>query len=454
MTADRKRVLVLSLALLAFFGGMSAASGIGIYGDSQQYITMHVHREPLYPLFLALFRGIAGEGDGGLALAVAAQNLLTAAGIIALAEYLRRRFRLRLPGELLLIALQLAPHIVTKYASHYGIFMESAIMSEALCIPLFQLFTLFMLRMVYERKICDVVCSFALAFLLSLTRTQMVTTLLLWALAVGFLLLLRRRYRRLLLPALALAAAFGARTLVTHTYNYVITGYFIGNTYGPVNILTNVMYAADEADGEVFAEGSIERTFFEQFYREADAIGANYKYGGSTFAEKTAHLEEYHDRLKFDVLDADMSAYFFAVGGGDYYKKDLMADDLARRMTARLLPVCLGQWTADYLRLCVYGLIRSIAVVHPLVNWAAFALYAAAIALLCVAVRRRRQDSAAWVMAFALLFIAANVGATSVTIMCLSRYMIYGFSIFYMALFLLGREILWDKAPARTEGRA
>jgi hypothetical protein len=48
-------------------------------------------------------------------------------------------------------------------------------------------------------------------------------------------------------------------------------------------------------------------------------------------------------------------------------------------------------------------------------------------------------------MGVALLFIAANVCATSMTIMCLSRYMIYGFALFYTAFFLLvvecGREV-------------
>lgn len=54
---------------------------------------------------------------------------------------------------------------------------------------------------------------------------------------------------------------------------------------------------------------------------------------------------------------------------------------------------------------------------------------------------RESCQDAAWVMGVALLFIAANVCATSITIMCLSRYMIYGFSLFYTALFLLIREV-------------
>ena len=48
--------------LVVFFLGMLARYGVGIYNDSQQYITMHIHREPLYPLFLLFFRKLFGEG--------------------------------------------------------------------------------------------------------------------------------------------------------------------------------------------------------------------------------------------------------------------------------------------------------------------------------------------------------------------------------------------------------
>ncbi|MDE7260433.1 MAG: hypothetical protein K2N77_14510, partial [Lachnospiraceae bacterium] len=71
--------------LLLFFLGMLAACGVGVYNDSEQYITMHIHREPLYPLFLAFFRKLCG--DGYLTVAAVAQNVLTAVGIWIFTEY-------------------------------------------------------------------------------------------------------------------------------------------------------------------------------------------------------------------------------------------------------------------------------------------------------------------------------------------------------------------------------
>lgn len=438
MLKNSKRFLLIFIGLLIFFLGMYAVNGIGIYDDSGQYIIMHVHREPLYPLFLAIFRVAAGE-DAGLVLAVIMQNILTALSIVMLIEYLRERFSLSIRGELVLLVLELMPHLATRYVSTYGIVLESSILSEALCIPLFQFFALFTLRMIYERKKTDVILSFVFAWLLSMTRGQMMTTILIWMVITGVMFIMRRQYRRLLIPILAVVCAFGMRSLSVHTYNYFVTGYFIGNTYGQVTKLTNVIYACDEEDGEVFEDGSLEREFFNLFYADADAMGANYKYGGSTFTERAAHLEEYHDKLKFEVLDANMTAYYFGLGKS-YYEQSILSDKLAGEMFRKLFPLCLGQWLYDYILLCSRGFIRSIAVVHPLINWIALLIYAATAGLVIWRIRRRKYSDAVWMMGVALLFIIANVCATSLMIMCLSRYMIYGFSLFYMALFLLIRE--------------
>ena len=75
MTGNHRKNWLFFIGLLLFFLGMYARYGIGVYNDSEQYITMHIHREPLYPLFLALFRAMAGA-DAGLKLAVIVQGIL------------------------------------------------------------------------------------------------------------------------------------------------------------------------------------------------------------------------------------------------------------------------------------------------------------------------------------------------------------------------------------------
>lgn len=441
MTGERKKSFFILIVLLCFFLGMLAALGVGIYGDSEQYIAMHIHREPLYPLFLAFFRVVAGENIG-IILAVIAQNLLTAFSIFFLIEYLQKRFGLNIFGELVLLVLALMPHLVTRYVSANHIFLENSILSEALCIPLFHFFILFTLKMVFEGKKRDMACSLLFAWLLSMTRGQMMAMILMWVVIVCLQVISRKQYRKLVIPFLALICAFVLRSLSVCTYNYVITGYFMGNTFGPVYTLANILYACDKEDGEVFEEGSPEREFFDRFYDEADAFGANYRYAGDTIGERAAHLEECHDILKCQVIEADISEYYLKLCGLDYYQYNIMADEMASQMDRKLLPKCFGRWLYNYLLLCRNGFIRSIAVVHRWINLAALLIYLTAFSLLFVILRKDKNSKAACMMGIALLSIAANVCSTSMVIMCLSRFMIYGFSVFYMAFFLMIVELL------------
>lgn len=439
MMSERKKSFGFLIVLLGFFLGMFAMYGVGVYNDSEQYITMHIHREPLYPLFLAFFRLIAKE-DGGLVLAAIAQNVLTAFSIFFLIEYLRKKFLLNRVQEAVLLLLELMPHLVTRYVSALGIFLENSVMSEALCIPLFQFFILFTLRMMFENNKKDMVYSLIFAWLLSMTRGQMMAAILIWMVIAGIKIIAGKQYKKLIIPVVAVICAFGLRSFSVHVYNYAITGYFMGNTYGQVNTLTNVIYACDKEDGEVFSEGSLERAFFDIFYDEADALMVSHRYAGDTWEEQAAHLEDSHDTLKFQVLEANMSAYYFGLGKVDYYQQSRMSDEKAGQMLKKLLPACFGQWLYDYLLLCRNGFIRSIAVVHKWINLAALIIYLAAAGLTAVVFRKNKKSPAVYMMGFAFLFIAANVCATSLTIMCISRYMIYGFSLFYMALFLLAVE--------------
>lgn len=445
MTGNRRWSWLILIGLLAFFLGMFAVYGLGVYNDSDQYIAMHIHREPLYPLYLAVFRWIAGP-EKGLVAAAIVQNIFTAVSIFALSEYLTGRFCLRLPGEVTLIVLFILPHLATKYVSVLGIILESSIMSEALCIPLFHFFILFMLKMFYEMNLRDAVFSLLFAFLLSMTRSQMFVALAIWAVGAMLVLFVRKQYKKLILPLCVLICVVGVRQLSVYTYNYFVTGYFMGNTYGPITMLANVIYACDPEDRDVFEKGSLEQTLFDSFYNEASAYGANYRYAGETAAERTAHLEDSHDTLKFQVIEAGLSAYYRTFEEvDDYYKLNSVSDEMAGTMFVKLLPVCFGRWFYDYLLLCRHGLIRSIAVVNRFINWIVLAIYLAAAGLFLYMCRRDWKNPAVWLMGLAFLFIMGNVCVVSLTIMCLSRYMVYGFSLFYIALFLLGREFLYKK---------
>lgn len=449
--AKRLRSAAPLVVLLAIFIGMFAAFGPGVYNDSDQYMNMHIHREPLYPLFLAALRALFGEN--WLTAMGIIQNALAAVSIWLFAEYAGKRFHMKLWEESVIILIALAPHMMTKYFSSLHLFMTNSVMSEALCLPLFTLFIMECLKMCLEkgkRKTgFAAVRAILLALAVSLIRSQMMLAILMWMVIMGVKALAalegagsewRKRALRMLGVILVTVIVFALRMLAVKSYNLVYNGHFINNTYGTVNTLTNILYAADREDGESIKDEEA-REFFYRMYDLTEERGANYQYAGNTLREKTEHIEEWHDTVKYEMIEDVFYQTYDKTVTSDYIIQNLLADETAGKIIAGILPECFWRWAGNYLLIMRYGLIRSIAVVHPVINWMAAFLYISALALMYLVWKREKRNPALPVMAVALLAIFANAGAVSITIMCLSRYMIYGFTPFYTGYALLLREL-------------
>ena len=418
-----------------FFAALWLLGTTGIYNDSNQYIAMHIHREPLYSFFLWIFRSLFGETKY-LDIVRFLQNGLAAFSVIWLAESLKKRFAFGQWMEALVCLILLAPHIITPVFSASGLVLSNGVISEALGLPLFYLFTAQCMKMVYTRQRGVALSSLLLSLFLSLVRGQMMFTILLWLVFAGAVVIVEKKKleKRLLICVVCTALAFGTRTLLVKSYNLVFNGYFINNTFGSVGLLANILYAADEEDAERIAD------------RDASAT---YQDAPEGFFNRAAHLEKWHDAIKFEMIEEPWRQLHDREGFIDYIPENVESDRIAATIVKSLLPAVLGRWLYDYLALACYGLIRSIAVVHPLLNWYALTAYLAYIVLAALAWRKNHNSNAVWLAAFSLLAVFANVFATSMIIMCLSRYVIYGLPLFYVS----GLMLLYELAGGKTAHR-
>lgn len=432
-----------------FFAALWLLGTTGIYNDSNQYIAMHIHREPLYSFFLWIFRSLFGE-TRYLDIVRFLQNGLAAFSVIWLAESLKKRFAFGQWMEALVCLILLAPHIITPVFSASGLVLSNGVISEALGLPLFYLFTAQCMKMVYTRQRGAALSSLLLSLFLSLVRGQMMFTILLWLVFAGAVVIVEKKKlaKRLLICVVCTALAFGTRTLLVKSYNLVFNGYFINNTFGSVGLLANILYAADEEDAERIADQDA-RVMFELSYRLAKEQGATYQDAPDGFFNRAAHLEKWHDAIKFEMIEEPWRQLHDREGFIDYIPENVESDRIAATIVKSLLPAVLGRWLYDYLALACYGLIRSIAVVHPLLNWYALTAYLAYIVLAALAWRKNHNSNAVWLAAFSLLAVLANVFATSMIIMCLSRYVIYGLPLFYVS----GLMLLYELAGGKTAHR-
>lgn len=432
-----------------FFAALWLLGTTGIYNDSNQYIAMHIHREPLYSFFLWIFRSLFGETKY-LDIVRFLQNGLAAFSVIWLAESLKKRFDFGQWMEALVCLILLAPHIITPVFSASGLVLSNGVISEALGLPLFYLFTAQCMKMVYTRQRGAALSSLLLSLFLSLVRGQMMFTILLWLVFAGAVVIVEKKKlaKRLLICVVCTALAFGTRTLLVKSYNLVFNGYFINNTFGSVGLLANILYAADEEDAERIADQDA-RVMFELSYRLAKEQGATYHDAPEGFFNRAAHLEKWHDAIKFEMIEEPWRQLHDREGFIDYIPENVESDRIAATIVKSLLPAVLCRWLYDYLALACYGLIRSIAVVHPLLNWYALTAYLAYIVLAALAWRKNHNSNAVWLAAFSLLAVLANVFATSMIIMCLSRYVIYGLPLFYVS----GLMLLYELAGGKTAHR-
>ena len=400
-----------------FFAALWLLGTTGIYNDSNQYIAMHIHREPLYSFFLWIFRSLFGETKY-LDIVRFLQNGLAAFSVIWLAESLKKRFDFGQWMEALVCLILLAPHIITPVFSASGLVLSNGVISEALGLPLFYLFTAQCMKMVYTRQRGAALSSLLLSLFLSLVRGQMMFTILLWLVFAGAVVIVEKKKlaKRLLICVVCTALAFGTRTLLVKSYNLVFNGYFINNTFGSVGLLANILYAADEEDAERIADQDA-RVMFELSYRLAKEQGATYQDAPEGFFNRAAHLEKWHDAIKFEMIEEPWRQLHDREGFIDYIPENVESDRIAATIEKSLLPAVLGRWLYDYLALACYGLIRSIAVVHPLLNWYALTAYLAYIVLAALAWRKNHNSNAVWLAAFSLLAVLANVFATSMIIM-------------------------------------
>lgn len=424
------------LALLLFFGGLLAVFGVQEFPDSETYIRMYLGREPVYPLFLLLLRTLCG-GAYKLVAAVL-QGILAAWSMYLLTVYSRRVFHLNwlwtgCTGMLLVI-----PHLLTPLGSASNMVYTNSILSEGIGYSIFNLMAYFMMRLVLEEKKCrkDYVLALGLALLLSLTRGQMMPMLLVWGCVAVYSTavstLARKRILQIGLVLFMTAASMGIRSGLMFAYNYGVKNVAAVNLGGGTTFLTNVIYSADAEDGDQIEEEGVRSTFY-YIQEEVEKAGWNYKTAGHGLIEQALHLEECHDLIKFNQIELFITWYLNDYKGLDGRAREVQTDIIATEMARQVIVHSFPTWIQVYVSLVVSGLIRTIAMIHPVLNWYAALAYLISIGLMLYLFWKKPKSKAALFMLFVYLMICANVFATSLTIMCLSRYMIYNMSLFYMA---------------------
>lgn len=463
----------------AFFCFLYFYYGVGQYPDSATYIGYHTSREPLYPLFLKVCRWLGGK-EYFLWLAALLQNVMAFFANWYLYRFFARQFRLNILFRIAALLVILAPHLFTSVFAPSGIVLTNAILSEGLTISLYPLFATLLLEAFYrEKKGCYLAASYVTALLLSLARGQLMPLFLVWFVvsAAAFVrgaakskpepdgqkaeeqksgrrMDAKRIWGILLALLIATALGFVLRQTAMRCYHESMTGGVVQtNTGGNVTLLTNVLYSADEEAVAAAEEALSDRdaAYLHDIYTQMKEQGLCASDAGGGFHERILHHEDSHDKIKFGILSVLLTSgvwqewYELPEGSKDGFEMSVDEDKMAGRLMKAVLPHSVGSFLKTYLYVAAGGFVRTVSPLSPVFSVYALLIYIVAIALMCYLFKRGKNRESAWMMAAALLMTAANVCATALTIMCLSRYMIYNMTLFYLA----GLVCVWELVRGR-----
>lgn len=259
----------------------------------------------------------------------------------------------------------------------------------------------------------------------------MLVTFAVWLAVVLFECIRCRRWKMLLFPVLGFVVFFGGRAVCNGIYNGLTHEGYTGAATGSYNLLTTLLYLSDREDSALLMDEAQRRLFLEM-HDQMETEGMTRAYAPDGILNQAYHYEEYYDRIGFEIQQPCLFDYAQAQGIPDGEALNYVVG-IASQMDRVLFPALAGAYLSNYTASVLSGLTRSVAASGMIMGIYAACMYALAVALTICLLRRDRSSRGALLMLFALLMICANVCATALMIMCLSRYMIYHTALFYIA---------------------
>lgn len=491
----------LSLAALALFAFMFVGSGEPIlFDDSGSYMRMEGFEGvmPVYPLFLLANQWLFGL-DRYLEFVIIEQAVFAAVCVVLFVREVKNRFSLRYPEGYLLLFLTLLPFTTELPQA----MMTQAILTEGLAYSMFYLLMLVFLRAVWERSFRWTFVSFVLVFVLAMLRSQL--QILFGVCGIVFFYLVWHKSgsgRKRLVGILAgfagcvLIALAGiwisARTVEVYhslirdniTINMAIMKiqdpeYYksfrvsesgadrtademadavqkrqeTNRALGPTAmsqytslIFSRGMYEADEADAQLFEDETV-RELYQVIYEEADREGLRYVY-------ERKGLWMWRDIVggigRVGKTGFSAGAAYYRDNYPEIYETENFNEIWNRSMQtigATLLKKHFGRFLYHSLMLLPQAFVCTvffqIAPVYLLCHLVTLFLYLSAFGLMAWGYAdRRTTDQAAEFMALVLGMNVVLVVLISLVFFGQQRYLVYGFGVFYIAYYLLLRE-LW-----------
>lgn len=427
--------------------------------DSSGFINMSVIRDPLYPLFLLLFRTVFGD-TLYIPVVQVLQSLFVAFAIWSLVMYIKKVFKLNAFIATIMMGGLLVSFAGYAFVSLSGAALTAQILSEGLTIPLFLLLIRFLLQVVVEENL-----SFSLSFARSplfavgvitllciLTQGRMLYLIVLVLIALFYVMLKTHTLKKEVIKTVVLCVSIVIISGIgVRFYHLVVNGEFVSTPFlAPVNALGKMIYVSDVEDSKLFKGDDETKEVFELSIDGAVKNNATLSFvKNESVVEKYMHYEANHVSVAHIIvqpilLDAVGVKSFDDVNG-------LVACD---KVSLRMIKVLLKDNCEKYFSLTskvgAVGLIRSNSFFQRNFDmrinlitaiWSAL-MYILSVALIFIAKKIDKNSKASRLMGLTLITILGNISTSTIILYVDARYAVYTVALFYVALIALICEIV------------
>lgn len=434
-------ILLVGIAMVFFVG--FGREGALLVSDSFNYISMNAAREPLYPLILLGLRSLFGKSSY-LDIVCIFQAFLAVAAVSSFSIYITKIFYLRQFVSFIILFFTLIPYwIDTIWYAPYVI-RTNYILSEGITFSLYYLFIIFLFRAIVKKHIKDMIIPLCITVILVLCRAQMFICLA----GCGFAIIYIAWKQKMKVWIMGIGLIIATLFLITASKSLYNDTFIESTEYAFTNklaVLTNVLFASDKEDGTLFVDKDME-LIYDEIYKLMIEEQVNYELVKDKGMIAIADLQYHsHDIIKYNILNNVINRY---QGASDVFQNRgglVHPSIIVDTLFSTLVRDNWKQWLWNCICLIPIGFMRTVFAARTSMIWFcgmfSFAIYASAIALMARGYYVDKKSKGAIFMLLVLLLITSNVGGLALTILEMTRYLVYNMGLFYIAGLLLLVEL-------------
>ncbi|MBQ6426062.1 MAG: hypothetical protein IJJ92_04640 [Clostridia bacterium] len=427
-------LVFLAVYYLAFY----PLIGVIFAGDSYWYMRQSIRVSPGYPLLISLFRHVFLESHWATAL-VLFQELLTAYAVFTFANTVKKLFTLSSLLQFIVAFFTAFMYYAFRLliiGKETDTFFCNTILTEGITYPLFILLFKYLLLSVvnHDRRLLPTV--YSISFIITLIRGQFFWIPLFLVGYCFYIFIPSSILRKTITSSLLLVSFILLSSISSMLYHYHASGTISTTTLGTESTLTAVLYDVEQKDIAGLSVSKDVKNTLLKTIQEAEQEHQTSKYAPKRYIERYRHYEDNFDLIRKSFMNS------LAAEAGKTNYKQLSDDELSKAIApynAVVLPLAF-QILPRYLRTrCVNfvaGLIRSNSLMHPIGIVGSILLYFLAVLLLVLTRNRDEYRVERSYLLLILLMIVSNALFCAFGVFALSRYMYYGFPLFYLSFFL------------------